>query len=163
MMKKDTMTRGTKQEPSAMGMGMQKDGMAHDAMKGPTGMFAGQNRHAVTGGYTIERMNDKTSLTLTSDFSVDAASDAYLVLSPTTRGDAPGAVTVAMLHAAKGAQTYSLPAGTDLAALTHLLVYNRKSNQTLGQADMAGAGMMKSDAMMKPAAGMMSHDTGMRH
>ena len=163
MMKKDTSAMGMKKDGMAMGTGMKKDGMMHDAMMSPSGTFSGQNRHAVSGGYSIAMAGSGSSIALNDAFTLDQAPDPYVVLSPTDKGDAKGAVNLGKLKSPDGASTYTIPAGTDLKAMTHVLIYSRKSNATLAQADLAVTGMMKSDGMMKPAGGMMSHDTGMHH
>ena len=163
MMKKDTSAMGMKKDDMGMGMGMKKDGMAHDAMMSPSGTFSGQHKHAVSGGYSITMTGAESSIVLNDAFRLDQAPDPYVVLSPTDKGDAKGAVSLGKVKSPVGTSTYAIPAGTDLKSMTHVLIYSRKSNVTLGQADLAVTGMMKSDGMMKPAGGMMSHDTGMHH
>lgn len=152
MMKKDTMA-----------MGMKKDAMTHDAMMSPSGTFSGQNKHAVSGGYTIAMAGSGSSIVLNDAFKLDQAPDPYVVLSPTDKGDAKGAVNLGKLKSPVGSSTYAIPAGVDLKSISHVLIYCKKYNVTLGQADLPATGMIKSDGMMKPADGMMSHDTGMHH
>jgi hypothetical protein len=138
------------QQPATMGSSMS------DQKVDPHGMFAGANKHTVKGSYEIVHLNGNAAVKLGADFNLDGAPDPYVVLSPTDKGDARGALNLGKLQRAEGQQVYQIPAGTDLAAYTHVLIYCKKYNVTLGQSDLAGGGTMHSD-------GMMTHDTMMKH
>ncbi|MEO8030822.1 MAG: DM13 domain-containing protein [Gemmatimonadota bacterium] len=138
-----------------------KSGMMHDALMGPSGSFTGANKHSVTGGYSIDMAGGNATVKLNSDFKLDQAPDPFVVLSPTDKGDAAGALNLGRLKSNSGAQTFAVPAGTNLASFTHVLVYCKKYNVTLGWADLAT--MMKDDGMMKHDTGMMKHDSAMSH
>jgi hypothetical protein len=131
-------------------------GAMSDSKSDPHGMFAGANKHTVTGSYEIVQVNGKAAVQLGSDFKLDGAPDPYVVLSPTDKGDASGALNLGKLQKPAGQQVYPIPAGTDLAAYTHVLIYCKKFNATLGQSDLISGGMMKGN-------GMMTHDTAMKH
>ena len=122
----------------------------------PHGTFAGANKHSVSGSYHVTTAGGGKAVELGSDFVLDGAPDPYVVLSPTDKGDASGAINLGRLRKPKGQQSYAIPAGTDLGAFTHVVIYCKKYNVTLGQSDLAGASMKHPD-------GMMSHDSAMSH
>jgi hypothetical protein len=131
MMKKD----------SAM---MKKDAMGkmdHDKMMAPMGgahgMFAGAHDHKVSGSYSVTEQNGKQVLTLGPDFSLDGAPDPYIVLSGNEMGSGAGTLNLGRLKNKQGSASFALPAGTDLAKYTRVLVWCKKYNVTLGEADLA--------------------------
>lgn len=122
----------------------------------PHGVFTGANKHSVTGSYQLVTTGNGHAVTLGADFVLDGAPDPYVVLSPTDKGDAPGAINLGRLQKPKGAQSYAIPAGANLGAFSHVVIYCKKYNVTLGESPLA-------QGDMKHADGMMSHDSAMSH
>ncbi len=122
----------------------------------PHGTFVGANKHTVSGSYHLATAGQQKVVELGDDFALDGAPDPYVVLSPTDKGDAQGAINLGRLKKPKGAQSYAVPAGTNLGGFTHVLIYCKKYNATLGQSELAGGSMKHSD-------GMMAHDSAMSH
>ncbi len=139
-MKKDSMDHGA-MAPSMGGhhdMGKLRDGM----MMPPHGMFAGDHDHKVSGGYSIVEKGGKQSLVLADDFLLDGAPDPYVVLSADDMGSGGRTLNLGALTRKKGSSTFAIPAGTDLAQYTHVLVWCKKYNVTLGSAALAAGGAM---------------------
>jgi len=137
---------------SAMKSGMMKDSMMKDSMShgmmmdqmmmAPHGMFTGAHDHAVSGGYTIAEQNGRRMLVLGDDFSLDGAPDPYVVLSGSEMGSGAGTLNLGRLTRVKGASSYEIPAGTDLATYSSVLIWCKKYDVTLGRADLAAGGAM---------------------
>jgi hypothetical protein len=124
--------------------GMTHEGaMGHDANE-PDRMFMGAASHKAAGDYAIEEKDGKRRLTLTSDFAVDDAADAYLVLAA---GDAPDrdAVWLGRVESRKAGQSFVIPPRVDLARYRRVLVWSKRSRSLLAGADLAPAG----DSMMQ--------------
>ena len=142
--KKDTMMM-----TPAMGHGMKDSVMMHDAMNGMKamggyqGMFTGMHDHKMSGGYSIVSTRGQSSLVLGSDFSLDGAPDPYVVLSADDMGGGTHFLNLGKLKARSGTSTYAIPSGTDLSQYSHVLVWCKKYNVTLGEAQLASG-----DAMM---------------
>jgi Electron transfer DM13 len=128
-----------------------KDAMGHDKMapammdKGrmaPHGMFAGAPDHRVSGGYTISEKDGRQSLQLDTDFVLDGAPDPYIVLSADEMGSGAKTLNLGALERQKGTSTFDIPAGTDLARYSRVLVWCKKFNVTLGTAELAAGGAM---------------------
>jgi hypothetical protein len=122
----------------------------------PHGTFTGANKHTVTGSYQLVAVNGGHLVKLGADFNLDGAPDPYVVLSPSDRGDAAGAINLGRLQKPKGAQSYAIPAGTDLGTFSHVLIYCKKYNATLGDSPLTVGDMSHAD-------GMMHHDSTMSH
>lgn len=142
MMKKDAMMMDTMK-----GDMMKKDTMGHDMMmdKGmmdPHGMFAGAHDHKVSGGYAIKDQNGTKVLVLGKDFSLDGAPDPYVVLSASEMGSGAGTLNLGRLKTTEGSSSFTIPAGTDLAKFSSVLIWCKKYDVTLGRADLAAAGAM---------------------
>jgi len=126
--------------PADTGMAMSHDSammMDHDSMmKHAEGMsFVGANGQKAAGGYLLtETPAGKRQLTLGNDFAVPPGSDLYLVLA---NGSAPDskAIWIGKLKQAAGTQTFDLPKGKDLTGYTTLLVYSKKTKQTVASAE----------------------------
>lgn len=125
------------------GMGMGKDGMAmdHGMMMAPHGTFAGSGGHSAGGSYAFVTEGDKTVLKLGPDFSVEKAPDVEVVLSAGP-GVSKGAVFLGRLSKFSGPQVFELPAGTDLEAFSHIVLWSGKGKAALGVARLAGGGGM---------------------
>ncbi len=132
---------------------MKQDAMGHDKMamdhgmmdKGmmaPHGMFAGDHDHIVSGGYSIVDHEGTQTLVLANDFSLDKAPDPYVVLSADEMGSGVHTLILGKLKKQKGASSFAIPAGTDLKQFSHVLIWCKKYNVTLGKAELAGGGMM---------------------
>jgi hypothetical protein len=122
---------------------MAHDTMAHDAKTMSThGSFTGLNKHKASGGFEVVTANDKQEIRLTPDFSLDQAPDVYLVLSTSATVDAKS-LYVGRLGNFSGVSSFSLPAGTDLARYSHLVLWCKKFSVALGDASLETG-----DAMM---------------
>jgi hypothetical protein len=124
--------------PADTGMAMSHDSMMMhhgNMMKPEEGMsFTGAGGQEAAGGYALaENPGGKRQLTLGNDFSVTPGSDRYLVLA---NGSAPDskALWIGKLKQASGTQTYDLPKGKDLSGFTTLLIYSKKTKQTVASA-----------------------------
>jgi Electron transfer DM13 len=133
MAKKDTMDHGAMMDHGTM--------MDH-AMMGPHGMFAGAHDHKVSGGFSVAEKDGKQLLMLGEDFSLDGAPDPYIVLSGNEMGSGPGTLNLGRLKTKRGSAAFPIPAGTDLAKYTQVLVWCKKFNVTLGQAQLAASDQM---------------------
>jgi hypothetical protein len=124
--------------------GMAEHGMMQDAM-GITsrGTFSGAEGHRAKGSFEITTTSGTTRVALGDDFSVQRGPDVYVVLSPGPKVPKQGALNLGKLARFSGAQSYQIPAGTDLAAYTHVVIWCRKYDVAMGTAPLAsGAGMM---------------------
>ena len=129
---------------------MAHDAMGHDAMamsKSPRGSFTGVGNHNVSGGFEVVTENSKQLLRFTRDFSLSKAPDAYVVLSRTAGVDEQS-VYLGRLKRFSGVATFAIPAGTDLASFSHVVIWCKKFKVTLADAPLApGEGMMQHDQM----------------
>ncbi len=132
---------------------MNKDSMGHDkmamdhgmmgeGMMAPHAMFVGDHDHTVTGGYRIVDQDGRQTLVLADDFSLDKASDPYVVLSADEMGSGAHTIRLGKLEKRKGASSFAIPAGTDLKQFTQVLIWSRKYDVTLAKAELAVGGMM---------------------
>jgi hypothetical protein len=133
-----------------------KDAMGHDKMapammdhsmmdKGmmaPHGMFAGAHDHRVSGSYAIVDKDGRRTLALADDFVLDGAPDPYIVLSADEMGSGGKQLNLGALKRKKGASSFTIPSGTDLAQYSRVLVWCKKYNVTLGTAALAAGGAM---------------------
>jgi hypothetical protein len=138
MMKDTTMKGGMMMKKDAMDHGMAMD----KGMMGPHGMFQGAHDHKVSGGYSIVDQNGAKALVLGKDFSLDGAPDPYVVLSANQMGSGGGTLNLGPLKTANGSSSFMIPAGTDLSKFSKVLIWCKKYDVTLGQADLAAAGGM---------------------
>jgi hypothetical protein len=81
-------------------------------------------------------------LMLADDFTLDGAPDPYVVLSADEMGSGSKTLNLGALERKKGASSFAIPAGTDLAQYSHVLIWCKKYNVTLGAAELALAGAM---------------------
>jgi len=99
----------------------------------------------VSGSFTINKVDRKTFLVLSDDFSTnDKAPDLHLVVSssadPIKGGKAPFALKadsysiIAPLKAFKGGQKYEVPPSVDLKSSGSVLIWCRKFNATMAWA-----------------------------
>lgn len=142
MMKKDAMHDTTMMKKDAMGKEKMEHGMMMDHPMGQHGMFSGAHDHKVSGNYTVAEQDGKQILTLGPDFSLDGAPDPYVVLSGNDMGSGAGTLNLGALKHKRGPVSFVVPAGTDLAKYSHVLVWCKKYNVTLGQAELAAADRM---------------------
>jgi len=135
-MKHDAMAPEKMAEDSMMA----RDGMAHDTMMSPHGVFGGAHGHQVSGSYTIATVDGHQAIRLGNDFSLDGAPDPYVMLSADDMGSGAQVLNLGALKRKQGSSTFAIPAGTDLAAFHHVLIWCQKFNVTLGQAELAMGG-----------------------
>jgi len=129
---------------TAMGKdAMGKDAMGHDAMAmAPHGAFAGMDGHQARGSFEVATVSGASELHLGKDFSVEKGPDVYVVLSKGEKGGATG-LSLGKLKEFSGEQALAIPAGTDLAAYSHVVLWCKKYDTTMGAAPLAsGQGMM---------------------
>ncbi len=128
---------------------MARDAMTHDAMamaKSLHGTFTSVGNHKVSGGFEVGTENGKQVLRFTQDFSLSKAPDAYVVLSHTAGID-PQSLYVGRVKSFSGVGTFAIPAGTDLASFSHVLIWCKKFKVGLADAPLAAEGMMQHDQM----------------
>jgi hypothetical protein len=111
-------------------------------MGGQHGRFAGAHDHQVSGSFSVTEQDGRQVLTLGKDFSLDGAPDPYIVLSANEMGSGAGTLNLGPLKSKRGSASFALPAGTDLAKYSRVLVWCRKYNVTLGEADLAATDKM---------------------
>ena len=97
------------------------------------GTFSGASGHATSGGVTIAEGTAGYEVRLQENFSFDGAPDPRVTLGS---GTALNAVDLGELASKKGAQVYSVPAGTDPARFDKIVIYCRKYSVPLGIADL---------------------------
>lgn len=122
-----------------------KDGMMEDHGAGammPHGNFTGADGHRAKGSYEIATSGGKTLLKLGGDFSVEKGPDVYVVLSQAEKVPAKGSLFLGKLTRVTGPQAFDLPAGTDLAAFTHVVLWCKKYSVPMGVASLRGDGKM---------------------
>lgn len=131
-------------------------------MMGPSaeGAITGANGHMAAGTVHVLDAKGKRQLHFTADFAVDKAPDTYVTLANGTTPEQGASTTVAKLTRFKGEQTFDLPAGTEPARYTHVILWSKKQGKALGQAELHAAGMKK-DGMMDKKDGMMEKDDAM--
>jgi hypothetical protein len=128
---------------------MPKEGIAKEAMHDhagmadtPRGMFAGAGGHAARGSYNFATVGKHTRLQLGADFAVEKGPDVFVVLSPSETVPGDGALFLGKLKRFSGAQEFEVPAGTDLAAYSHVVLWCRKYSVAMGVAALDAGGMM---------------------
>ncbi|MGH7614681.1 MAG: DM13 domain-containing protein [Gemmatimonadales bacterium] len=130
---------------------MAHDAMGRDAMaKSFHGSFTGMANHEVTGGFEVVTEDGKRVLRFTQDFSLDSAPDAYVVLSSTAGVDQQSKY-LGRVKRFSGVTTFAIPANTDLASFSHVVIWCKKFKVALADAPLtSGEGMMQQDQMQKP-------------
>ncbi len=128
---------------------MAKDAMIKEKMMAPHGAFAGAEGHKAAGAFEIVPSNGKQQLKLSDDFSVDKGPDVYVVLSPTPRVSDGSSVYLGKVKKFKGAQSFDIPAHTDLTAYRHVVLWCKKYSVSMGAADLAAGDAMPHDEMHK--------------
>jgi pentapeptide MXKDX repeat protein len=125
---------------SSMGLGA----MGHDAMPAAAhGAFVGAAGRKVAGSFTVVTEGGRSRVQLSDDFRAPRGSGVYLVLTKGSGAPDDGAVYLGELTRAAGAQTFDLPAGTDIGRFDRLVLWSRKDKIALGSAELAaGGGMM---------------------
>jgi hypothetical protein len=127
---------------------MARDAMTHDAMamaKSLHGSFTSVGNHKVSGEVGTE--HGKQVLRFTQDFSLNKAPDAYVVLSHGAGIDQQS-LYVGRVKSFSGVATFAIPAGTDLASFSHVVIWCKKFKVGLADAPLeSGDGMMQQDKM----------------
>jgi hypothetical protein len=128
---------------------MSQEAMGHEAMamsRGPHGSFTPVGGHTVSGGFEIVTENGKQVLRLTRDFSLGKAPDAAVVLSRTGGVDQQ-AVHLGRAGSVASGATFAIPAGTDLASFSRVVIWSNKRKVALADAPLTtGEGAMQPDA-----------------
>jgi hypothetical protein len=128
---------------------MGKDTMAKEALHdhaamamAPHGTFSGAEGHKAKGSYEFATRTGKTELKLAKDFSVERGPDVYIVLSPSERVPAEGALYLGKLTRFSGEQSFAVPDGTDLGGYSYLVLWCKKYSVPMGTAALRGGAMM---------------------
>jgi pentapeptide MXKDX repeat protein len=119
---------------------MGKDAMGHDAMGGHLAGSFVKGETSVTGGYAVATANGHQVLTLTDDFTLGKGSSPFVVLSSNS-GLSEDAVWLGELKQRKGAQSFEIPAGTDVGHFNHVVVWSKSSKKSLASADLSHSAM----------------------
>lgn len=119
---------------TAMGHGA---AMGHDMAMGHGAFMKGET--AVTGGYTIGMANDHSTLMLTGDFTLGKAPTPFVILS-TTKGLDENPVWLGEVKTT-GAQTFEIPAGTDLSHYKYVVIWCKSKKATLATAELPHGSM----------------------
>jgi len=140
---KDGMTKDSAMANDAMAKDeMGKDAMGKDAMAmAPHGAFAGLDGHKAGGTFEITTAGGKSELRLGKDFSVEKGPAVYVVLSQGEQGG-PTGLRLGKLKKFSGEQTLAIPSGTDLSGYSHVVLWCKKYDATMGAAPLASAGAM---------------------
>lgn len=124
---------------------MEKEkGMMKDKMAMAGGHFTGTDGHKASGSFTIEA----GTIAFADDFVADRGPDVYVVLSPTPTVTDGKALYLGKLAKFNGKQSYTIPAGTNLAGYSHVVLWCKRYGKTMGLAALPHEGM-KHDAMMQ--------------
>ncbi|MEP6689314.1 MAG: DM13 domain-containing protein [Gemmatimonadales bacterium] len=141
MMAHDSTGRDAMAKDGMHNDGMAKDGMSHEGMAmAPHGMIGGAEGHKAGGAFEITTANGKSQVKLGDDFTVEKGPDVYVLLSRSEKGGPNGTVNLGKLQKFGGAQAYAVPAGTDLSEFSHLVLWCKKYNVTMGTASLASSG-----------------------
>ena len=101
----------------------------------------------MSGGFALVSENGKPLLRLSQDFSLAKAPETYVVLSGTMGVDEQSKV-LGQVTRFSGVTTFAIPAGTDLAAFSHVVIWSKKLNVALADAPFSsGEGTMQHDQM----------------
>jgi Electron transfer DM13 len=129
---------------------MAHDAMGHDAMamsKSLHGSFTGVGNHKVSGGFDVVTENGKQVLRFTQDFTLGKAPDPYIVLSRAAGVDQQS-LYLGQVKSFSGVATFAIPAGSDLASFSHVVIWCKRFKVALADAALeSGAGMMQHDQM----------------
>ncbi len=110
-----------------------------------TGGFTNQE-YKITGTWRIYEEDGKTFIALSDDFRTRRGPDLKIFLSPlaaddvTGRNATDGSVLVTKLKKSRGAQTFEIPAGTDLSAYQSVVIHCERFSK------LWGAGPLSTDA-----------------
>jgi hypothetical protein len=98
-----------------------------------TGSFAGRSGYTASG--TVKVLQNGTSFSLTFDpFSGSSGPDLKVYLS---KQETPSDfISLGALKSTSGAQSYSIPAGTDLAVYKYALVHCQAANKVFAVAEL---------------------------
>jgi hypothetical protein len=121
----------------------QTEAMGKDAMAiVPHGTFSGAEGHKAMGSYEVVTSNGKTQLKLGKGFSLERGPDVYVVLSPSERVPAQGALYLGKLTRFSGEQSFAVPDGTDLSHYSYVVLWCKKYSVPMGTAALGSGGMM---------------------
>lgn len=121
----------------------QTEAMGKDAMAiAPHGSFSGAEGHRAKGSYEFVTSKGKTQLKLGKDFFLERGPDVYVVLSPSERVPAQGALYLGKLTRFRGEQSFAVPDGTDLSHYSYVVLWCKKYSVPMGTAALGSGGMM---------------------
>ncbi|MGI9041109.1 MAG: DM13 domain-containing protein [Gemmatimonadales bacterium] len=112
------------------------------------GKLSSVGDHKASGTVHILNAEGKRQVHFTSDFSIEKGPDVYVLL---TNGPKPvhgRSVTVAKLSRFAGEQSFEIPANTDLANYSHIVLWCRKYSVSMGQAELQAGEMMGDERAM---------------
>ncbi len=95
-----------------------------------------------SGDWSIVKEGDRMLIKLSDDFKTRKAPDLKIFLSPLAAADANGknatngSMLIAPLSSNKGAQTYEIPAGVDLADYKSILIHCEAYSKLWSAADL---------------------------
>jgi electron transfer DM13 len=101
--------------------------------------FTGIGGRNAAGGFEIVTADGRQVLRLSKDFSVDEISDAAVVLSQSGAVDGKS-LTLGRLSHARGAASFEIPAGTDLAAYHRVVIWSKRLGTALAAAPLGSSG-----------------------
>lgn len=102
---------------------------------GRSGMFSGRNGYSVSGTATLIGMTGNASLELESDFSSQSGPGLHIYLS-NNGNNVNGGLDLGDLISNSGAQSYSLPTGTNPADFSHVFIYCQPFSVPFGVAEL---------------------------
>lgn len=94
----------------------------------PSGDFV-KKRYNIKGDWSVEMQDGKQVIVFSEDFKTRNGPDLKVFLSPkpveelTGKTALQGAVSIGVLKANKGSQSYSLPDGVDLSAFESVIIH----------------------------------------
>lgn len=113
------------------------------------GTLAGTGGHQAAGTVHVFETDGKRRLHFDGGFKAEKGGQVEVLLSAQAGPDA-GAVMVGTLKSFAGEQTFDIPPRADLATLSHVVLFEKRSNLVLGAATLSTGGMgMMGDKMGK--------------
>ncbi len=100
------------------------------------GTFVGQSGHRVAGTAVVVERPEGLLLVL-PELDAENGPDLQLYLSPESGGSIDGGVYLEPLKGNQGTQTYELPAGIDLAALSNVVIWCERFSVPFGTASLS--------------------------
>ena len=99
------------------------------------GSFEGADNHAAGGRFEIVNVGGTYQVQFADDFTVDAGPDVWVYVSPrntVSEDGSDGSIRLEKMTTYSGTQTYALPEGTDVSALTHVVLWCARFDTRMG-------------------------------